>query len=804
MQSIAVNIKSIWSASIKRQLMLGIALIHAVLMTIFIVDLVERQRTFLYEQGVSATVSLSETLAANSVSWLLANDVIGLEEVVQSQSGYPGLQYAMVLDVHGRVLGHTDRTYIGQYVSDDVSVTLVTAMRLPQVLVETKNLVDVAEPIIANGRHIGWARVGISWNDVNASLDIVTRDGIAYTLLAILVGILFAYFMAKGLTSSLQQLVNVADMVRRGVPAKRTKITRDDEVGALARAFNAMADTIQSRERDLEEARDGLEGTVLERTRELRNEITERQSIEEALKETEAKTRQIVNSAVDGIITINEKGIILSFNTAAERLFGYSVVEAVGNNVSMLMPDHIARHHDGYISQYVEGGESKVIGVGREVIGKRKDGSTFLMDLSVSDFRHRDSITFVGIIRDITERKEAEYQLNMALADLQKSEGELQRKEKRLREILDSSSSGISVVQLEPFERLYGNQRLLDLLGAESIEQLSAFGVENTYVTDEDYQHAFNYICETKEPGRFISRRKKVDGTVWWSMHDTSPIEFEGKPAVIIWHFDITDQKEAEENLIEAEKMASLGGLVAGVAHEINTPVGVGLTAATHLNDKAGVLARKFNEGQMKKSDFQAFLDTAQKSTGMISANLNRASELIRSFKQVAVDQTSEAKRRINFLAYIDEVLESLKPHLRRTNLQIAVSGDRDIDINTHPGALSQIITNLVMNSILHAFDKDQSGHIHISAQKNGASLTLQYSDDGKGMEEDVKTKIFEPFFTTKRGSGGSGLGMHILYNQVTQTLGGSIELYSKPGSGTAFDITIPYDMEGQNSGEQQ
>lgn len=472
------------------------------------------------------------------------------------------------------------------------------------------------------------------------------------------------YFINRLIRQPIDALMTGVSALIAGQPVDAIKVDAKDEFGSLAKSFVAMSATIRTREEDLIRHREGLEQTVHERT--------------EKLRETEAKTRQIVNSAVDGIITTDEKGTILSFNTAAEKIFGYSVIEAVGKNVSMLMPANYAARHGDHMARYASGGPAKVIGMGRELIARHKSGKTFLADFSISDFRHGETLTFVGIIRDITQRKEAEYKLQTTLQELQNTQAEL----------------------------------------------------------------------------------------------------------------------------VQVEKMASLGGLVAGVAHEINTPIGVGLTAATHLKEQADELAQKFASGQLKKSDFQSFIDTASQSTSMIYANLNRASDLIRSFKQVAVDQTSEEKRQINVLGYVDEVLESLKPNLKRTKHQIAVSGDRDILISTHPGAVSQILTNLVMNSIIHAYDEEDQGHIKIHAERNDKAVSLTYSDDGKGMDEDVCAKIFEPFFTTKRGSGGSGLGMHILYNQVTQTLGGSIDLHSTPGRGTAFEITIPFDTQELQRGE--
>ncbi|MCG8507923.1 MAG: ATP-binding protein [Rhodospirillales bacterium] len=255
--------------------------------------------------------------------------------------------------------------------------------------------------------------------------------------------------------------------------------------------------------------------------------------------------------------------------------------------------------------------------------------------------------------------------------------------------------------------------------------------------------------------------------------------------------------RETQTELVKAEKMASLGGLVAGIAHEINTPIGVGVTAISHLREKVSDLEQAFTGGTLAKTAFEDFVDATKQSTEIISANLGRASELIKSFKQVAVDQSSEEVRDIALLDYVDQVLLSLRPQLKRTPHEISVEGDRSIHISTHPGALSQIVTNLIMNSLSHAYDDGSSGHIRIFVEPSGQTVKLTYADDGQGMEESVRAKVFEPFFTTKRGTGGSGLGMHIVYNLITQTLGGNVTCRSAPGKGTAFDILIPTNRTG-------
>jgi signal transduction histidine kinase len=258
----------------------------------------------------------------------------------------------------------------------------------------------------------------------------------------------------------------------------------------------------------------------------------------------------------------------------------------------------------------------------------------------------------------------------------------------------------------------------------------------------------------------------------------------------------LADLQSTQKKLVESEKMASLGGLVAGVAHEINTPVGIGITAASLLAEKTAAFFETYKSGQMKRSQLEKFLDTAMQSSSMVLSNLNRAADLIQSFKQVAVDQSSEEQRTFDLKQYLSEVLISLKPKLRTTHHQVEIRGDEAIALNSYPGALSQIITNLVMNSLTHAYSREDAGHLVFDFKQEGEQIILEYSDDGKGIPKENLSKIFDPFFTTKRGQGGSGLGLHIVYNLVTQKLNGTIECESQVGVGTKFIIKLPLEKE--------
>lgn len=250
--------------------------------------------------------------------------------------------------------------------------------------------------------------------------------------------------------------------------------------------------------------------------------------------------------------------------------------------------------------------------------------------------------------------------------------------------------------------------------------------------------------------------------------------------------------QQAQKHLVQSEKMAALGGLVAGIAHEINTPVGVSITAATHLQEKLKDLTTEYQGNTLKRSQLGSFIETAAETLEITMANLMRAAELVASFKQVAVDQSSEDHRRFNFKTYLSEILLSLKHEYKRTKHRIEVTGAEDIEIDSYPGAFSQVVTNLLMNSLIHAYEAEAAGCIRLDIRRENGNAVLTYSDDGKGIPPENMGRIFEPFFTTRRGRGGSGLGMHIVYNLVTTKLNGSIVCTSEVGRGTTFTVTIP------------
>lgn len=410
----------------------------------------------------------------------------------------------------------------------------------------------------------------------------------------------------------------------------------------------------------------------------------------EQVRNRQLRIESILDNAGDGIVTIDEYGHIETFNKAAQAMFGISAAEAVGRNVSILLPDSLASEHDGYLRRYREGGKAVVLNRLVDVEAKRSNGELFPLEQQVRELQLDDQRLFIGIMRDVSERRRAERALEQSRADAEQARRDALKKADELAALLD-------------------------------------------------------------------------------------------------------ELRDAQSQLVEAEKMASLGGLVAGIAHEINTPVGIGVTAASSLQERVGGLRELLASNKMKRSDLEQFLLRVDEGATILLGNLHRAAELVHSFKQVAVDQASDTRRRFNLCAYLDEVLMNLHPRLKKTRHQVKVDCPRDIEVDSYPGSLSQVVTNLVTNSLVHGFDEREQGHIEIAVAVGGDKLLFRYSDDGKGIAADYLNQIFDPFFTTNRGKGGSGLGLHVVYNIVTQRLQGSIQCDSEPGRGTTFRIEIPY-----------
>lgn len=255
----------------------------------------------------------------------------------------------------------------------------------------------------------------------------------------------------------------------------------------------------------------------------------------------------------------------------------------------------------------------------------------------------------------------------------------------------------------------------------------------------------------------------------------------------------LAELRDAQRSLVDAEKLAALGGLVAGVAHEVNNPIGISLTVASSFARRSEAFAEEMKAGQLRRSRLEEFVEGSRVAAQQLVTNLQRAGDLVQSFKQVAVDRSHAERRQFDLREATDQITASLRPALKRSHVALEIDVPSGIVLDSFPGSYGQVLTNLFLNAVTHAFPGDNSGLVTIAARPLGDNeVEIVVADDGIGMTTEIQRQAFDPFFTTRRNKGGTGLGLHIVYNLVTQQLGGRVNLHSEPGRGTAFNITLP------------
>lgn len=398
----------------------------------------------------------------------------------------------------------------------------------------------------------------------------------------------------------------------------------------------------------------------------------------------------------------------------------------------------------------------------------------------------------------LTETKKT---LELEIEERKQAEAALKESERLYRILADNVSDNIWTMDME-MNFTFTSPSVFQMRGY-TVDEATAQALEET-LTPASMEVARRVIAEELELQNKGERPRdrsrtieaelycKDGSTVWTEIESNFIYGINGQPEGIIGVTrDITERKSTENQLLRSKKLASLGDMVAGVAHEISTPLGVSLMASSFLNDTTNKLVKECNPGTESPA-FEKYAKKALEASSIILTNLERASDLLSSFKHVAVDQVVEEKRRFNLKTNIEDTLSSLRPKYKRTDHEVTVECPDNIEIDNYPGAFSQIITNLVMNSLTHGFEGVEKGRVTIKAEKNGSMLLFTYRDTGKGMDGATLSKLFDPFFTTTRSQGGIGLGMHIVYNLVSKTLHGAIQCKSLPGKGMECYIEIP------------
>ena len=424
----------------------------------------------------------------------------------------------------------------------------------------------------------------------------------------------------------------------------------------------------------------------------------------------------------------------------------------------------------------------------------------------------------VGSIGDITSRKKAEEALRYSQEKFSKA--------------FYYAADVIGIVRMKDEIYLEANESFFALFGYTEKEVIGHSSSEFNLWTSSEIRSEFYRALQKAGTLRNceVSWRTK-SGHICIGLCSAEIVQIDGEACIIYaWH-DITERKNMEtelrlarnkleekvalrtqelltanselkttltklqttqSHLVQSERLAALANLVAGIAHEINTPIGIAVTAASHLETDTKKFNADFEKGGLKRQQLVDYLESAYESSRILNKSLNRAAHLISSFKKVSVDQASEIRRTFSVKTYLDEILLTLHPKLKKTKLNIIVNCSEELMMDSYPGAFAQIITNLVMNSIYHAYPQKNEGTLSIQIHAEAELLHLDYRDDGIGISPEVKGRIFDPFFTTNRNSGGTGLGLYILHNIVTQQFCGTISCESQLGKGTSFKIILP------------
>ncbi len=547
-------------------------------------------------------------------------------------------------------------------------------------------------------------------------------------------------------------------------------------------------------------------------------DVTYRKKADEALRNSEQRFRHLIETMNDGLVIFDQDGIISFVNPSLCALLGHSMKQVLDSNIADLLPEMTEKQPlaqwPGWSLDYGEGLEMSVTG---------QDGKA--LPLRVSGARLQDQRgNFSGgmaVVADMTPVREAEQRIRAMNQELERkvagstdelraTNRALKSSEARYRRIIESLREGYIFYSRSPEGKVtYVSPSCEDILGVASPRKFAEF--RRTWLKDERNRPAQAAAEKTMLGYRQSTCDLHVvhpDGHSMILEIQESPV-FDplGNVASVegLWR-DVSEDRhnldlirKAQQQLVESEKMAALGSLVAGLSHEINTPVGIGVTAASHLVQETGDTLKAYAENTLTRGNFEQFLSVARESAGLIQTNLNRAADLLQNFKLVATDQTASQEREFNLGEYLEDVVQSLSPRFRNTGFKISCSCPGDLAMHCDPGALYQVLSNLVMNSLLHGFEGLLVGEITIQARRTDGHIELDYRDNGNGMGRQELARLYEPFFTTKRGRGGTGLGMHIVYNNVTQTLGGNISCASKPGRGTRFRIRVPLMAEVEN-----
>jgi PAS domain S-box-containing protein len=619
-------------------------------------------------------------------------------------------------------------------------------------------------------------------NDFARTLAHDKWQSVILGLAGVLIGLAAALFVVRRTVRPLKAIAGAIRSLAGG--EKHTSIPATDvknEIGDIARAAEVFR-------RSLVDADAAREAAI--------HALAEQRLAEESY-------RKLFEGSVDGIYVTTPAGGLLNANPALARMMGYDtpeeLIRGVADIAHTIYVHPVAREQyqllmqrDGTVREF-------------EYQVRRQGGAILWLSDSATVVRDEagEVIRYEGTVRDITDQKRAEDAVAEGRRLLQlvidTVPAVINVKDKQLRYVLMNRYMA-GIFGIEP----------MDAIGRTTTDLMSRYGAQKTDENDR------RVLAAGKELGFYEEEYLDSAGNLrHWLVNKLPLLDADSEvESIVTVALDIGERKRGEQemrkakdaaeaalrnlretqnSLIEAEKLAALGRLVAGVAHEVNNPVGISLTVASSLERKTALFASEVARGDLRRSSLNEFLETSRDASSQLVANLNRAAELITSFKQVAADRNYSDQRTFDLGDLTEQVVMSLRPGLRKHHLTLTVDCQPNLTMNSYPGPYGQVLTNLFLNAVAHAFPDGKPGSVDIKVRESGKdNVEIIFSDDGCGMSLDVRRRAFDPFFTTRRDHGGTGLGLHIVYSIVTNRLGGRLDLDSAPGRGTRIQIILP------------
>jgi PAS domain S-box-containing protein len=598
----------------------------------------------------------------------------------------------------------------------------------------------------------------------------------------VIIGLLAALLVVR---RTVRPLATIATSIRAVAGGEKNTsipaIDVDNEIGDIARAAEVFRQTLV----DADAAREAAVRALAEQ------------------RLAEESYRKLFEASVDGIYVTTPGGELLNANPALARIMGYAtpqeLIAGIGDVATSVYVHPSAREQYQFLMQrdgIVREFEYQV---------RARDGSILWLSDSASAVRNDagEVVRYEGVVRDITDQKRAEDAI---------AEGR-----RLLQQVIDTVPAVINVKDKD-LRYVLMNRYMAGIFGVEPQDAIgrTTGDLMSRYGAQKTDEHDKRVLSGTRELGFYEEEYKDSSGNMrQWLVNKLPLLDADGGiENIVTVALDIGERKRGEQemrkardaaesalrnlretqnSLIEAEKLAALGRLVAGIAHEVNNPVGISLTVASALERKTAMFASEVERGNLRRSSLNDYLETSRDASSQLVANLNRAAELITSFKQVAADRNYSDQRVFDLGDLTEQVVMSLRPGLRKHNLTLNVDCQPNLSMNSYPGPYGQVLTNLFLNAVAHAFPDGKAGAVDIQVRASGKdNVEIIFSDNGVGMSMDVRRRAFDPFFTTRRDQGGTGLGLHIVYSIVTTRLGGRLDLDSEPGGGTRIQMILP------------